>query len=218
MRLEKILLVTIIGLLTISAISPFIILSVVKDKAIAGQIGDTFGGTTAPLINISAILAVVITYMYQRRNDQRNNHKEQIIENFKNLKEELQKIDYKITINHKSAGKEIKQYIGADAIHEIIRASNNNEYSIEIKELQPFNSIVNVYEYLNLLLKDLASDNTLTSNDKKMLLTQLSLFYLNNLLIDKEQRGDEICRHHGVKHKIPIQIYNQLIEIEKHIR
>ena len=101
----------------------------------------------------------------------------------------------------------------------MIRALNNGEYSsIDIKELIPFKSITNIYQYLNLPLTDLNDNLILTSFDKKMLLTQLSLFYRNNLLIDKEQRGDDICLYHNVKHIIPDEIYSQLIEIESKIR
>jgi membrane protein implicated in regulation of membrane protease activity len=219
MRLEKILLIAIIVLLIASAITPFIIFYVVKDRAVAAQIGDTFGGTTAPLINISAILAVITTYLYQRRNDQRNSNKEQMLESFQNLKEELQKLDYVITTNNKDTGREIKHHMGADAIHTMIRALNNRQYTIEtITELVPYRAVVNIYQYLSLLLTDLNRDKMLTPHDKQMLLTQFSLFYRNNLLIDKEQRGDEMCRHHGIKHIIPKEIYEQIVEIETKIR
>jgi membrane protein implicated in regulation of membrane protease activity len=216
MRVEKILLIAIAILLIGAVIVPIIILYLIKDRMVTGQIGDTLGGTTAPLINISAILAVVATFTYQRRNDRRNGSREEVLRSFQNLKEELQKIEY-VTTSTQGKEKTIKHYIGSEAIREIIRASNNGEYSIDIRELKPFNSILNVYQYLHLLIRDTTEDIYLSSNDKRMLLTQLSLFYRNNLLIEKEQRGDSVCPHHGVRHEIPSEIYEQLIEIENKI-
>ena len=214
MNVEKILLRFILALLSIAIVLPILILIFVKDKGLAGQIGDTLGGTSAPLVNISAILAVVATYYYQRRNDQKNVRRELISRNFTHLREELNGINHVVTVTRKDV-KEIKNHIGKDAISYIIRAINNNEYShLDVRELVTFGPVLNVYEYLNLLIEDVQNDPVLTALDKELLLTQFSLFYRNNLFIDKEQRGDEVCRHHNVKHEVPKELYDLLLSIE----
>jgi hypothetical protein len=214
MNVEKILLRFILALLSIAIVLPILILIFVKDKGLAGQIGDTLGGTSAPLVNISAILAVVATYYYQRRNDQKNVRRELIGRNFTLLREELNGINHVVTVTRKDI-KEIKNHIGKDAISYIIRAINNNEYShLDVRELVTFGPILNVYKYLNLLIEDVQDDRVLSGLDKELLLTQFSLFYRNNLFIDKEQRGDEVCKHHNVKHEIPKELYDLLLSIE----
>lgn len=214
MNVEKNLLRFILALLSIAIVLPILILIFVKDKGLAGQIGDTLGGTSAPLVNISAILAVVATYYYQRRNDQKNVRRELIGRNFTLLREELNGINHVVTVTKKDV-KEIKSHIGKNAIGYIIRAINNNEYShLDVRELVTFGPILNVYKYLNLLIEDVQNDPVLSALDKELLLTQFSLFYKNNLFIDKEQRGDEVCKHHNVKHKIPKELYDLLLSIE----
>ena len=71
MKTEKFLLAIVVIILTLSVITPFIVFAIVHDKATAGQIGDALGGTSAPFVNISAILIVIITYIYQRRSDKK---------------------------------------------------------------------------------------------------------------------------------------------------
>lgn len=217
MKVEKILIRFIIVLLTIAVILPIVILLSVKDKALAGQIGDALGGTSAPLVNISAILAVVATYYYQRRNDQKNVRRELVAANFSFLKEELNNINHVVTVTSKGE-KAIQNHIGKDAIKYIIRAINNNEYKhVDVRELVTFHPILNVYKYLNLLIKEVQNDPILSKSDKELFLTQFSLFYRNNLFIEKEQRGDEICKHHNVKHEIPQELYQLLVGIEQKI-
>lgn len=217
MNVEKILIRFIIGLLGIAVLFPIIILLFIKDKALAGQIGDALGGTSAPLINISAILAVIATYYYQRRNDQKNVRRELVTANFAFLKEELSHIDHVVTVTSKGE-KETFHHIGKDAIKYMIRAINNGEYKIiDVHELETFRPIVSIYKYLELLIKEVQNDVILSKSDKELFLTQFSLFYHNNLLIDKEQRGDEICRHHNVRHEIPKELYQHLLSIERKI-
>lgn len=214
MNVEKNILRFILALLSIAIVLPILILIFVKDKSLAGQIGDTLEGTSAPLVNISAILAIVATYYYQRRNDQKNVRRELIGRNFTLLREELNGINHVVTVTKKDV-KEIKNHIGKDAIGYIIRAINNNEYShLDVRELVTFGPILNVYKYLNLLIEDVQNDPVLSALDKELLLTQFSLFYKNNLFIDKEQRGDEVCKHHNVKHEIPKELYDLLLSIE----
>ncbi len=218
-RIEKLLFSLVIILLLLATFIPFLILYLVDDNTKASQIGDIFSGTTAPLLNISAILAVIATYIYQRRNDLRNSHKEHFLQNFQNLKEQLSLIEFKYTTIRKSVREE-KRFPGGAAIKEIIHEFNNGAYSKEddMRELLPFSSILDVYIYFNMLLDDLLEDSVLTIHDKKMLLTQLSIFYKVNLYINEQMRGDEICKNHGVKHEIPIELYNNIKEIERKIR
>lgn len=216
-KIERLLFTLVIILLLLSMFAPFLILYLIPDKTLASQIGDIFSGTTAPLLNISAILAVICTYVYQRRNDLRNSHKEHFLQNFQNLKDEVSKIEYKYTKTIKSVREE-KIFPGGEAIKEIIRDFNEGSFSKdEIEELAPYSSILDVYNYLNLLLVDLNLDNVLTVHDKKMIATQLSLFYKVNLYINKQMRGDEICKNHKIKHEIPENLYKILIEIERKI-
>ena len=218
MNVEKILLRFILILLAIAIVLPILILLFVKDKALAGQLGDTVGGASAPLVNISAILAVVATYYYQRRNDQRNVRRELIATNFTFLKEELNGINHIVTVTKKDV-KEVKNHIGKDAIKYLIRALHNNEYqNLDVRELVTFGPILNVYKYLDLLIEDVQNDPVLSASDKKLLLTQFSLFYRNNLFIDKEQRGDELCKHHNVRHEIPQELYDLLLSIEAKLK
>jgi hypothetical protein len=217
MNVEKILIRFIIVLLTTAVILPIIILLSVKDKALAGQIGDALGGTSAPLVSISAILAVIATYYYQRRNDQKNVRRELVAANFSFLKEELNNINHVVTVTRKEAN-EVQNHIGKDAIRYIIRAINNNKYKhVDVLELVTFHPILNVYKYLDLLINEVQNDPILSKTDKELFLTQFSLFYRNNLFIDKEQRGDEICKHHNVKHEIPQELYQLLLRIEQKI-
>src|SRR5690606_6048012 len=115
MNVEKVLLRFIFVLLAIAIVLPVLILVFVKDKTLAGQIGDALGGTSAPLVNISAILAVVATYYYQRRNDQKNVRRELIAANFTFLKEELNGINHVVAVTKKDV-KEIQNHLGKDAI------------------------------------------------------------------------------------------------------
>lgn len=217
MKVEKILIVAIVALLIVAVVVPAIILLSVRDKTLAGQIGDALGGTTAPFVNTSAILAVIATYFYQRRNDKKNHEKELIISIFQNLKGELDKIDYIVTVTTKDQ-KQVNTYSGKESIRQIIRRLNNEEHTIEnIRDLVPYDSILNIYQYLDSLIETVRYNEILSKNEKQLFLLQLSLFYRNNLFIDKEQRGDEICRYHKKVHKIPDELYNQIVGIEKKI-
>src|SRR5687767_5654755 len=123
MKVEGLLIRFIIILLLAAVILPLVILLTIKDRALAGQIGDTLGGTSAPLVNISAILAVIATYYYQRRNDQRNARRGLISSNFLFLKDELNNLVDEVTVTRKEV-KEVKRYIGKEAIDHIIRTLN----------------------------------------------------------------------------------------------
>lgn len=218
MRVEQILIRFIVVLLVLAVVVPFIVLLLVKDKSVAGQIGDTLGGTSAPLINISAILAVIATYFYQRNNDRRNVRRELIASNFLFLKDELNNVEHIVTVTTKGQ-KETQKYNGKEAISYIIRELNNNEYkNLDVRELVTFDPILNVFKFLDLLIKEVQDDPILLATDKKLLLTQFTLFYQNNLFIGKEQRGDEICKYHNVKHEIPQELYQLITSIEQAFR
>jgi hypothetical protein len=217
MKVEKILIVAIVALLVVAVVVPAIILLLVKDKSLAGQIGDALGGTTAPFVNTSAILAVIATYFYQRRNDKKNRKKELIFSIFQNLKGELDKIDYVVTVTTEDQ-KQVNTYVGKEAVRQIIRSLNNDEHTIETtRELVPYDSTLNIYQYLDSLIGTVRRNEILSGNEKTMFLSQLSLFYRNNLFIDKEQRGDEVCRYHKKIHEIPEELYNHIVGIEKKI-
>jgi len=217
MKIERLLLIVIAIMLAFGIIVPIILLINFTDKTIAGQIGDTLGGSTAPFVNISAILIVLVTYLYQRRNDKKKDEKELIFETFQNLRTEFEKITHEVTITSKDR-KEVKRYSGSEAVDDLIRTINEgNLKEDEIKEFSYFHSIVNVYQSLNSLFDTVIKNDILSNYEKKLFLAQLSLFYRNNLFVAKDQRGEEICKYHNKFHKLPNEIYNELLEIETKI-
>ena len=179
-------------LLSLSVVLPLFLLIIIKDKLYAAQIGDVLGGVSAPLMSISAILAVIATYYYQRRNDQRNARRELVVSNFNFLISELNNIDHVVSITSKGTT-EVLHKKGRESIQYIIRSLNNGEYkNFDIRKLDTFSPILNVYKYLDLLIKDVKDDFILLDADKELFLAQFSLFYRNNLFINKQLRGDEI--------------------------
>ena len=217
MKNDKLFIGILIALLSVGIIVPVIILISNKNLAEAGQIGDTFGGTSAPFINISAILTVLLTYFYQKRNDKKNTEKEILLETINNIKSELEKVEFIITTTSGN-NKEKNIYKGKDALKKIIYYLNDNKMPVNrITEINEYKQLLTIFKYLNSTIEYIKQNNLLTKIEAEMLLSNLSLFYRNNLYIEKDQRGEEICNSHGILHELPTELIECIKEIETKI-
>jgi hypothetical protein len=217
MKIEKLLKYFLFGTLILGIILPVAILLLAPNNSAAGEIGDALGGTTAPFVNIAAILVILLTYMYQKRTDRRKEEKELINSIYQDIKDELSKVKFKVTVTSKGI-KEEKIFNGADAIRETVRNLNNEMISLDdVVEYDHYDLMINIYKYFNSFLGTLKENESLTANEKALVLAQFSLFYRNNLRIGKEQRGDELCKFHNKMHRLPGALYDQIIQIENKI-
>ena len=213
MKIERIIKILWIAFAAIVALA-ILIFALSKDLNSAGQIVNTLGNIIAPFINVSAIFVVVLTYLYQKKSDRRRDEKELINSIYQDLKGSLTSMNYKTNVTSNGEQNE-KVFNGTDAIHETIRNLNHDKISIDkTQQLLHYGPMLNIYKYLNSFLDTLYENESLSQNEKKLVLQQISFFYLNNMLIGKEQRGDEECKFHKKKHVIPLELYKQIIQIE----
>ena len=217
MKTDRILLILLLSLLAIGVILPIFVLTLAKNNSIAGQIGDTLGGTTAPFVNISAILIVLVTYNYQKKNDKKNYEKDLIFETFQNLKLEFDKINFDSTTTVDKK-KEVTNHSGKKAFNEIVKYMTGGSLTLdELQEWDVYKAIFNVFQSTEALLTTVRVNNRLSDYEKQLYLSQISLFYRNNLFIRKDKRGDEVCEYHNVRHEIPNSLYDLINKIESQI-
>lgn len=214
MKTEKVLIFFIVSLFILGIITPLFLLCNF-DSSIAAQIGDTLGGTTAPFLNISAILGVLYTFLHQRRHERKGHEKELIYNTINTFKDEFEKITITQT---KTQGekKEVQHFKGKEAFYELIGYLNT--LSVEqVIVIPTFQSFINIFEAINSLIDLIKSNTQLDNIDKLLFISQISLFYRNNLYLDSERRGDVICSGHNVKHEIPKILYDLICKIESKI-
>jgi len=214
MKTEKFLLAIVVIILTLSVITPFIVFAIVHDKATAGQIGDALGGTSAPFVNISAILIVIITYIYQRRSDKKNTEKELTLEMFNNLKVEFSKVTISETKGSGADRKETHLY-GRDALVLMVRYLNEQFVKLEdFEEWDSYKAILQILNSMNKLLDFIKQNEYFTSSEVQLFNSQVALFYQNNLYIDQEKRGNKYCEYHRRVHEFPELMKSLMVSIE----
>jgi len=212
MKYERIILVVLVIVLGFGVVTPILLLTLVPDKALAGQLGDALGGTTSPFVNISAILVVLLTYFYQRRNDRKNSEKEILQECISNIKEEVEKVELEFK---DGKGAVTALHKGKAALDAMVQLVNDNSISYEeLEEFDEYKKMVTIFDYLNSTATYIMSNEYLSDSEKKLFISQLKLHYLNNLYIERDQRGDEICTRHNTRHELPKRLKELINTIE----
>ncbi len=214
MKTENFLLVIVVIILSLSVITPFVVFLIVNDKATAGQIGDALGGTSAPFVNISAILIVIITYVYQRRSDKKNTEKELTLEMFNNIKSEFAKVTISETKGSGADRKETHLY-GREALVLMVRYLNDQFVKLEdFEEWDSYKAILQILDSMDKLLDFIKQNEYFTNSEIRLFNSQIALFYQNNLYIDPEKRGDKYCEYHHRLHEFPEVMKNLMMAIE----
>ena len=167
------------------------------------------GGSSAPFISISAVLIVIFTFLYQRRNDLNLQSKESILDSLALLKDEFREVTTKTKTSKNdpttNARIEIENvFQGRDALNNIVETLNSD--IIELSVLDDWiegKSMLNIFKITEGLLVTTKNNKYLSKDEKNMLKSHIDLFYNNNLLIDVSKRGDKYCEHHRTTHKFP---------------
>lgn len=222
MKFIDIILLFIIGLMILSGIViPIVLIAMIdsSQKSIEEMIV-IIGGSSSPFIAISAVLFVFFTFLYQRRNDLKIQSKELVLNSLYNIKEEFKIITTKKTKTKKDPiTKETIEieslFEGRSALNHIVEKLNSDDVELEImKDWPEANSMVNIFRAVNGLIDELTSSKFLFEGEKDLLLTQIKLFYSNNLFIDKRRRGDIYCEFHEITHQFPLEWKKYIDEIE----
>lgn len=217
MKAEKLLIGVIIVLLILGVLTPTVLLLFVSDRVLAGQIGDALGGTSAPFINLSAIIIVLVTFLYQKRDDKKNYEKQFIIETFETIKDEFSKIYLDKTVSKGVEEQESSLY-GRKALLGWIKIINTSGQPLEyFQELNQYKAILNVFSATKSLLLILDDSIHIQSTEKKLITSRVSLFYRNNMYVSMKERGAVFCDYHNVKHEIPRELFDVMKQIEERI-
>lgn len=167
------------------------------------------GGSSAPFISISAVLIVIFTFVYQRRNDLNLQSKDSILKSLSLLKDEFHEVSTKTTTTKTDTetGQRVKTenlFQGKYALKQIVETLNSDNVELSIMDgWIEGKSMVNIFRLTDGILNATKENKYLSSNEKKMIKTQIDLFYNNNLLIDENKRGDKYCDYHRTTHKFP---------------
>lgn len=220
MKFIDYILITLIVLMIIAGIViPIILVTSIdfSQKSIKETIS-ILGGSSSPFISISAILIVIYSFLYQRRNDLKLQSKELILNSLSNIKEEFKSISIKTTTTTGSTKTE-NVFEGRSALKNIVKNLNSEDIDLDVMNYWiEAKSMMNIYKVINILIDDLILSQLLSTNEKRILLIQIHLFYYNNLLIDKKQRGDVYCDYHGTTHKFPEKWKLYIYDIEAKLK
>jgi uncharacterized membrane protein len=158
----------------------------------ASQIGDAFGGLTAPVLSLSALIMIVQTYFYQNQQDKNIQANSIFNRQFEFIVNEFEKISIIVTNEKTIYTNGVKKRVtesstqrGKQAIDFFAAGLMNGQNLSEFYSNSTFlDSIINTFSTIDNLINEVQKSQYITETQLRALLSLISLFYSNNLWID----------------------------------
>lgn len=140
------------------------------------------------------------------------------LEYLSNIKKEFQEVKTKTKKMKYGIETESIYYYGKDALAYVVRTINKGVMDDDtINEWYSVRGLVNIYCNVDNIIVKISDDRELKQIEKKILIEQVKLFYLNNLHVLKKERGDEFCIDCKTTHKFPEKWISKIHNIERNL-